>query len=88
MEKKSPLDAVVEEMSLTSELTPNELRDSIVAIMDHLRTRAKGTLDDDSVSDETALQYAQQYLAFTQLVAFYGTALIACEDIEEENLPN
>lgn len=88
MEKKSPLDAVVEEMSLTSELTPIELRDSIIGIMDHLHDRARNTLEDDSISDEQALQYAHQYLAFTQLVAFYGTALIACEDIESENLPN
>lgn len=88
MAQKSALDAVIDEMSLTSELTPEQLRKAIIGIMEHLRSRAQRSIEDDAVDEVVALEHSYEFLAFTQLVHFYGTALIAIDDIEVEDLPN
>lgn len=88
MAKKSPLDAVVEEMSLNSELSPQEIRTALIELMEHLNERAANALIDKTIDEQTTLRYAHQFLVCTELVQFYGTALIAFDDIEDERLPN
>jgi hypothetical protein len=88
VEKKSPYDAVIEEMSLHSTLTPDELDDALRGVMQHLEDRAKETLRTEGGDTPLALENARQFLAFTQLINYYGSALIAFEDIEDESLPN
>lgn len=88
MEKKSPFEAVIEEMAMHSSLTYEELDSALRGVLDHLEIRAKETLRREGGDSDIALQHAREFLAAGQLVNYYGSALIAFEDIDEESLPN
>jgi hypothetical protein len=88
VEKKVPYDAVLDEMSLHSDLTRDELDKALMGLIDFLQERAHSTLDTKGGNSPIALEHAHQFLAFTELINFYGSALIAFDDIDEETLPN
>ena len=86
MDNKTTFQAVIDEVAKTSELAHAELEGAILGVVRHLRDRAKHAID--SLSDAEALACAQQFLAVTELINHYGTALIAFDDIESETLLN
>ena len=82
---KNPMQAVVEEVSKTSQLSPQELHRAFVDIGELLKSRAFQALNDLGPEAE---QVANQFLAYSELILNFGTALIALEDIEESELGN
>lgn len=82
MEKKlSPLERVAREMTEHCDLTEQEVEQALRDLLSHLMGRASQKLVDDDGSLE-ALAASRQYWVFAELVAQFGTALIAFDDIE------
>ena len=86
--EKTPYDAVLDEIAVHSALTRDELDQALRGILDHLEERARETITTTGGESSDALEHAHQFLAFTEILNFYGTALIAFDDIDEESLPN
>lgn len=91
MEKKTPYDAVLDEMALHSSLTRDELDRAIIGVIEFLQERAHRTLNEQGGNSLVALEHAHQFLAITEVINYYGSALIAFDDIDDEDagsLPN
>ena len=87
-DKKAPIDAVIDEMALHSSLTHKQLGEAIMGLLDYLEDRTAASLAKYGGNSPIALQHAHEFLVFTEMINFYGSALIAFEDIDEETLPN
>lgn len=88
MEKKTPYEAVIEEMSLHSSLDRDQLDVALMGLINFLQDRAFDSLKSKGGDSPESLEHAHQFLAFSEMLNFYGSALIAFDEIEEENLPN
>lgn len=82
--KLTPLDMVAREMSEHSSLGEKDISDSIMRTLAHLRRRAADAITKDVESDE-AMRFAQEYQTMSELVLFFGSQLIAFEDIDAED---
>lgn len=82
---KNPMQAVIEEVSKTSQLSQEELRAAFTGIGELLKQRALAELRDLGPDAE---KIANEFLAYSELILNYGTALIAIEDIEEAEISN
>ncbi len=80
-EKLNPLQTVALEMSNHSEMTFEQIEKSLLGLLEHLKQRAHAAIEDKL--DEDALDFAREYRAAAELIATFGTQLIAFEDMEE-----
>jgi len=55
-------------------------------LLAHLEKRAREAIEGDA-DDKTALRYAQEYCAVSEMINIFGTALIAFEDIDDTEGP-
>lgn len=83
--KMNPLQMVSRELSENTEMDRDRIESSLEALLDHLNDRAAAEIDKNVESDE-AMQTATQYRVFCELIALFGTQLIAYEDMEEADL--
>lgn len=88
MEKKSPFDAVVEEMALHSVLSQEEIADALMGVIEFLQDRAHKTYSEHGEDSEESVAHTHQFLTVVDMVNFYGSALIALDDIEDEKIMN
>lgn len=77
---------VAREMEPHSAL-PNadEIRKCLLSVYDVLEARARREMADDPEGDK-ALQACKDFCAIAELINFFGTQLIAYEDIERESM--
>lgn len=82
MEKKlSPIETVAREMAQHSELSEEQLLSALKRGLRHLGKRATEAIAADEWSD-SALDVAQEYQAMSEMLNFFGSQLIAFEEIE------
>lgn len=83
--KMNPLQMVAQELSSQSDMDYDQVEAALADLLDHLNARALEAIDEDPES-EGAMNAAVQYRVACEAIATFGTALIAYEDIEEEEL--
>lgn len=82
MEKKlSPLQMVAHEMAEHSELTEQQLFDALKRGLRHLGKRATDAIAENEWSD-AALDVTHEYQAMSEMLNFFGSQLIAFEEID------
>ena len=81
----NPLQMVSRELAEHTEMDRDRIESALTQLLDHLNGRAAAEIDRDPESDE-ALDTATQYRVFCEIIAMFGTQLIAFEDIEEADL--
>lgn len=84
MNKISPIEMVANEMSMHSEMSQNDILDSLKNALNSLRKRAADAIVEDSQSD-LALRASKEYRAISELINFFGSQLIAFEDLDRED---
>lgn len=82
-QKLNPLQMVARELAESSDLERDHIESTLTELLDHLQKRAVTEIDRDPESD-AAMAAAVQYRVACELVATFGTALIAFEDMERE----
>lgn len=81
-EKLNPLEMVAREMAPHSQLGDEEtIQRRIMGLLTHLHDRATVELEIDA-DTPGALRASQEYLVAVELVNFFGSQLIAFEDID------
>jgi hypothetical protein len=84
MDKKlNPLQMVVREMSEHGDLDRDTLEIALTGLLMHLQSRARTQIDLNADSVE-ACEAAIQYRAVCEMIAVFGTQLIAFEDMDDE----
>lgn len=84
MEKKklTPLMVVAREMAEHSSLDENLIAERVQGVLRHLKKRAA---DEIVLDSKNALECAQEYQAVSEMVLFFGSQLIAFEDIDADD---
>lgn len=86
MDKKlNPLESVAKEMAEHSDMEREDIETAIKGLLQHLNERTAAAIDADEYSEEAA-QAAVQYRVACEVIATFGTQLIAFEDMEEEEM--
>lgn len=86
MDKKlNPLESVAKEMAEHSDMEQGDIEAALEGLLEHLNERATAAIDVDEYSEEAA-EAAAQYRVACEVIATFGTQLIAFEDIEEEEM--
>lgn len=83
----NPLQMVSRELSENIEMDRDRIESALEGLLDHLNGRAAAEIDKDPESD-AAMEAAVQYRVTCEVIAMFGTQLIAFEDIEEADLEN
>ena len=84
MDKKlNPLQMVARELADHIDMEPEEVERKITDLISFLHNRAVIEIDKNVDSPE-ALAAAQEYRIACEVIAFFGTQLIAFEDMEDE----
>ncbi len=81
--KLNPLQMVARELCEQSEMERDQIESALTGLLDHLNARAVAAIDEDENSDD-AMDAAVQYRVACEVIAMFGTSLIAYEDIEDE----
>jgi hypothetical protein len=81
--KLNPLEMVAREIAPHSNILTDEphVRRRILGLLSHLHERATLQLETDADSPE-AVRCTEEYLVAVEIVNYFGTQLIAFEDIE------
>lgn len=80
-QKLTPLQMVAREMADHSSLSPEQIEDSVKRVLRDLRKRAADEITRDDTSED-ALTRAHEYQTISELVNFFGSQLIAFEDLD------
>lgn len=85
MDKKNmnPLQMVARELAAQSEMERDQIEVALSDLLDHLNHRAVAEIDRDPESED-AMSAAVQYRVACEVIAMFGTQLIAFEDMENE----
>lgn len=82
-EQLNPLQMVARELSENIDMESDLIEGSIKDLLMYLQARAISAIDQDENSEE-ALKTTIQYRVICELIALFGTQLIAFEDMEDE----
>lgn len=86
MDKKlNPLESVAREMAEHSDMERKDIEIALEGLLEHLNQRATAAIDVDEYSQEAA-EAAAQYRVACEVIAMFGTQLIAFDDIEEAEM--
>jgi hypothetical protein len=81
--KLNPLQMVARELAEHIDMESDEIERGLVNLTMFLHDRAAAEIDKDVDSDEAA-EAVKQYRIICEVIAFFGTQLIAFEDMEDE----
>jgi hypothetical protein len=82
MDKKlTPIEMVAREMADHSTLSSDQIDDSIRRALTHMKNRAANEIVRDDTSDHTR-DVVHEYQALSEMINFFGSQLIAFEDLE------
>lgn len=84
--EQNPLDRVAQEMAGHCSLTEEEIQRALRGLFEKTRERAADAIANNEDDHETLL-LAQQYLALAELIAQFGSALLAFDDFEDDTSP-
>lgn len=84
MEKKlNPLQMVARELAEHSDMERDDIEEALTELLEFLNHRAVLEIDRDEMSQE-AMDAAVQYRVACEVIAMFGTQLIAFEDMDDE----
>lgn len=84
MDKKlNPLQMVARELSEHSEMDRDQIEGALMDLLEYLNQRAVEEIEDDETSQD-AMDAAVQYRVACEVIAMFGTQLIAFEDMDDE----
>lgn len=80
-QKLTPLQMVAREMADHCSMTSEQIEDSMVRVLNGLRKKAADEITRDDTT-EAALEAAHEWQVVAEMVNFFGSQLIAFEDLE------
>jgi hypothetical protein len=84
MDKKlNPLQMVARELAEHSDMERDQIEEALMGLLDYLNQRAVEEINRDEMSQE-AMDAAVQYRVSCEVIAMFGTQLIAFEDMDDE----
>jgi hypothetical protein len=82
-EKLNPLQMVARELSEQNDMTRERVEKCLMDVLMFLHGRALAEVERDP-HDQVAIDVAAQYRVVCEIIALFGTQLIAFEDMEDE----